>query len=123
MQLKVFLSTAITGVMQEEREKIYKDVRILVCNEYEDYYPDDLEKDIIILDNFDEPPAPPDIQYKKLYHLSRALDKMKDCDVFVLLAESDGTIKPGCNVELQAWLSAGGVQPIIRRKSFKYSSV
>lgn len=115
MQLKVFLSTAISNVSQEERKKIYKDTRIYVCNEY-DYYPGDIEKDIIILDNFDEPPAPPDTQYKKLYHLSKALDKMKDCDVFVLLTESDGTIKPGCNVELQAWLSAGGVQPIIRRK-------
>lgn len=119
MKLKVFLSTAISNISQDERKEIYKNIRNIVMNEY-DYYYGDLDKDIIILDNFDESPAPPDILYPKLYHLSRALNKMKDCDIFFLLEEPDGTIKPGCNVELQAWLSAGGNQPIIRRKSHKY---
>lgn len=114
MNLKVFLSTAITGVTEEEKEKIFEYVISTVRCEYE--YLRDTDK-IEIISNFDEGPAPVDTRYKKLYHLSRAFEKMSDCDVFFLLREHDDSIKPGCYVELNAWLSAGGVQPIIRSKS------
>ena len=113
MVLKVFLSTAITGISNKERKDIYEYVDRTVRSEYDELNDDDV---IDILDNFDESPAPPEIQYKKLHHLEKAFNKMKECDVFFLLRENDKSIKPGCMVELNAWLSAGGVQPIIRDK-------
>ena len=113
MVIKVFLSTAINGITEKEMQDIYTFVDRTVRTEYEDLNEDDI---IEILSNFDEGPAPFDIQHKKLHHLEAAFRKMKNCDVFFLLKEKDGSIKPGCMVELNAWLTAEGNQPIIRRK-------
>lgn len=113
MVIKVFLSTAISGISEEEIKDIYTFVDRTTRMEYDDLNEDDV---IEILSNFDEGPAPVVIKHKKLHHLEMAFNKMKDCDVFFLLQENDGTTKPGCMVELNAWLTAGGNQPIIRRK-------
>lgn len=117
MTLKVFLSTSTHKMTDKERNAIYKYVDNIVRQEYENVRDDDV---VAIYSNLMEGPAPSDVQYKKLYHLSKAFNKMKDCDVFFLLSEMDGTIKPGCMIEMEAWLSAGAPQPIVRRKPQKY---
>lgn len=112
MTLTAFLSTAINGVSEEEMDENYAFVEQIIKGEYN--LRDDDE--VIVISNFFEPPAPADVKHKKLHHLEQAFNKMKDADFFVLLQEKDGSIKPGSMVELQAWLSAGGEQPIVRRK-------
>ena len=114
MVLRVFLSTAITGIDETEKNDIYNYVDKTIRMEYEALRDNDV---IEILSNFDEPPAPVNTMYPKLHHLEQAFNKMKNCDVFFLLAESDGSIKPGCLVEMNAWLTAKGPQPIVRWKS------
>lgn len=113
MVLKVFLSTAISGINDNDRDDYFEFIDKEIRKEYEGIQDDDV---IEILSNFDAPPAPPMVKYPKLHHLEEAFNKMKDCDVFFLLAEHDGTIKPGCLVELNAWLTAKGPQPIVRWK-------
>ena len=114
MVLSVFLSTAISGVSESKKNDIYEYVERTVRNEYEGIHEDDI---IDIESNFDEPPAPVNTRYPKLHHLEKAFNKMKNCDVFFLLAEKDGSIKPGCLIEMNAWLLAKGPQPIVRWKS------
>lgn len=113
MVLKVFLSTAITGITDSEKADIYEYVDRTIRQEYEDIHEDDV---IEILDNFNEPPAPVNTRYPKLHHLEQAFNKMKNCDMFFLLTEDDGTVKPGCLIETNAWLTAKGPQPIVRWK-------
>lgn len=113
MTLSVFLSTAITGVYEDEYNTILKFVEATVRNEYDMLREEDV---VIITSNFLENDTP-DVKHKKLHHLEKAFNKMKDCDIFFLLQESDGTTKPGCLVELTAWIGADAtVQPIIRKK-------
>lgn len=114
MNLSVFLSTAITGVEQEEQEKIFKYVEKVVRNEYECFYDSD---NVTIFSNFDEGPAPASIRHKKIFHLERAFNKMKDCDIFFLLKERDGSIKPGCMIEMNAWITSSNSDIIIRNKT------
>ena len=113
MVLRVFLSTAINGITEKEQKDIFEFVDVVIRNEYE-LQNDDI---LVIESNFPEPPAPCTIQHKKLHHLEMALNKMKNCDMFFLLQENDGSTKPGCLVEMMAWTTAcSTVQPIVRRK-------
>jgi len=113
MNINVFLSTKINGITEEEKKDIYEFVKITILNEFEDVY----EKDnIIIYSNLDEGPAPVEVKHKKLYHLERALSKMSNCDVFFLLKELDNSIKPGCMVEMNAWLTSCNNAIIVRNK-------
>lgn len=114
MTLYYFLSTAINSIPDSQKKEMYEYVDRTVRQEYEDIQPED---NIVVMSNFDEPPAPPTVLNPKLHHLETALSKMKNCDGFFLLAENDGSIKPGCMVEMNAWISAGLEQPIIRRKN------
>lgn len=116
MVLKIFLSTAINGIDEHEKSDIYEYVDMVVRQEYENLREDDV---IEICSNFDELPAPVNTTYPKLHHLEQAFNKMKNCDVFFLLAEKDGNVKPGCLIEMNAWLSAKGPQPIVRWKGAK----
>ena len=113
MELRVFLSTAITGVHEDEYNNICKFVETTIRNEYDALREEDT---VTITSNFFEIHTP-DVKHKKLHHLEKALNKMKDCDIFFLLQEADGSTKPGCLVELSAWISAeDAVQPIVRKK-------
>ena len=97
-----------------EKAKTLQWANDIVWKEYDSLRKD--EDSVLIVSNFDEPPAPPDIRFPKLYHLSRALEKMSTCDAFLLLKENDGSIKPGCIIEMNSWLLAKGPQPIVRWK-------
>ena len=113
MKVKVFLSTSISSIgSDEEYDDICLQVKRSVKSEYESLRPDD---EIEIFSNYGENEVPIGVNLK-LHQLELALNKMKECDMFFLMKETDGTIKPGCMVELNAWLSAGGNQPIMRRK-------
>ena len=113
MNINVFLSTRINGITEEEKKDIYEFVKIVILNEFEDVYDKD---NVIIYSNFDEGPAPVGVLHKKLYHLERALCKMKNCDIFFLLKESDNNIKPGSIVERNAWLLSCNDNIIIKNK-------
>lgn len=117
MVLRIFLSTAI-NVSEEEKAKTLQWANDIIWKEYDSLRKD--EDSVLIVSNFDESPAPPDIRFPKLYHLSRALEKMSMCDGFLLLKENDGSIKPGCLVELNAWLNSCGIySPMIWNKAWK----
>lgn len=113
MKFNIFLSTAITGINEEEKQKLYTLADRAVRMECEAIREDD---EIVIFDNFSEPPAPPNTLHKKLHHLEKAFSKMKNCHFFCLITEPNLDIKPNCMVELNAWLTSGGNQPIIRSK-------
>ena len=114
MNLFVFLSTKINGVTEEEKQDIYRFVKITVMNELCDCVYD--TDNGIIYSNFDEGPAPADTKHKKIHHLEQAFNKMKNCDVFFLLKELDNSIKPGCMVEMNAWLTSCNNAIIVRNK-------
>lgn len=103
MKVKVFLSTSISSIgSDEEYKKICYFIERVVRTEYEALRPED---EIIIFSNYGENEIPSGVNLK-LHHLELALNKMKHCDVFFLLREIDGTIKPGCMIELNAWLTS-----------------
>lgn len=114
MNINVFLSTKINGITEEEKQDIYKFVKITVMNELCDCVYD--TDNVIIYSNFDEDPAPVDTKHKKIHHLEQAFNKMKNCDVFFLLKENDNEIKPGCMVEMNAWLTACNDLIFVRNK-------
>ena len=114
MKVKVFLSTSISSIgSDEEYADICEQVKRAVRIEYEALRPED---EIIIFSNYEENEVPFGVNLK-LHQLELAFNKMKHCDVIFLLSEIDGIIKPGCMIELNAWLSAGGNQPIIMSKA------
>jgi hypothetical protein len=114
MQFYVFLSTGFKGETKETMEWHRQFTEVYVREELESLRDD--EDEVIIVDNFDFVSTKEHSRQAKLETYGSALSKMAFCDIFVLLKEYDGSIKPGCMLELNAWLAAGGQQPIIRNK-------
>jgi len=114
MNIYVFLSTGFRGETEETMKRHREFVKDIIKMEYESLRND--EDKIVVVDNFDFVADKDDFRNQKLLTYSSALAKMAACDAFVLLKESDGSIKSGCMLEMNAWVAAGGVQPIVRQK-------
>lgn len=114
MQFYVFLSTGFKGETDETMKWHRQFAEVYVREELESLRDD--EDEVIIIDNFDFVSTKVHSRQIKLDAYSSALRKMADCDSFILLKEYDGSIKPGCMLELNAWLAAGGQQPFVRQK-------
>jgi len=115
MKICVFLSTGLQGETEESMKWHRHWAENYVRNEIEAIREED---EIEVVDNFivENRKDYGSLREKKLLDYACALSKMSYCDFFVLLKEYDGSIKPGCMLELNAWFCAGGVQPIIREK-------
>lgn len=114
MKFYVFLSTGFKGETEETMKWHRQFVEVYIREELESLRDD--EDEVIIIDNFNFVSTKKYSRQIKLDTYSSALRKMADCDCFILLKEYDGSIKPGCMLELNAWLAAGGQQPFIRQK-------
>lgn len=112
MVIKVFLSTRLKDITTPQYIKMCEYVTEIIRQNYDHIRDDD---EIAIISNFNEK-RNGNVVYPKLYDLSVALQKMSECEMFFLIGEEDKSIKPGCAVELNAWIAAGGCQPIIRYK-------
>lgn len=114
MTFKVFLSTGFRGETNRTMDWHRRFAKMYVEEEIEAIRED--EDEIIIVDNFDFVSRHKHRRMAKLETYSEAFKKMSECDIFILLKEYDGSIKPGCMLEMNAWLAAGGQQPFIRQK-------
>lgn len=114
MKFYVFLSTGFRDETEETMKWHRQFAEVYVREEIESLRDD--EDEVIIVDNFDFVSTKEHSRQAKLETYSSALKKMADCDSFILLKEYDGSIKPGCMLELNAWLAAGGQQPFVRQK-------
>lgn len=114
MKFYVFLSTGFKGETEETMKWHRQFAEMYVREELESLRDD--EDEVIIVDNFDFVTTKACSRQIKLETYSSALRKMADCDSFILLKEYDGSIKPGCMLEMNAWLAAGGQQPFVRQK-------
>ena len=112
MVIKVFLSTRLKDITTPQYIRMCEYVTEIIRQNYDHIRDDD---EIAIISNFNEK-GNENVVYPKLYDLSVALKKMSECEMFFLIGEEDKSIKPGCAVELNAWIAAGGCQPIIRYK-------
>lgn len=115
MKIYVFLSTGLRGETEESMKWHRHWAENYVRNEIEAIREED---EIEVVDNFivENRKDYDSLREKKLLDYACALAKMSYCDFFVLLKEYDESIKPGCMLELNAWLAAGGQQPFVRQK-------